>query len=161
MLAKLITAHLCRWLDGEKRMDNHSKEVRSYNMSRIRSKNTKPEELGRKALFAAGFRYRKNVRKLPGQPDVVLSKYRTVIFVNGCYWHGHEGCKYFVMPKTNVEYWGNKIECNQQRDKENHRKLKELGWHVVVIWECEICHSNKENTLKKLSEKIKGKISTV
>ena len=98
-------------------MDNHDKKTRSYNMSMIRSKNTKPEELVRKYLFSQGFRYRKNVRKLPGCPDIVLPKYKTVIFVNGCFWHGHKDCKYFVWPKSNTEYWYQKIESNVKRDK--------------------------------------------
>ena len=98
-------------------MDNHSKKVRSYNMSRIRSTNSKPEDIVRKYLFSKGLRYRKNVKTLPGKPDVVLKKYKTVIFVNGCFWHGHQGCKYFVMPKSNTEYWNKKITGNVERDK--------------------------------------------
>lgn len=137
-------------------MDNRSKESRSKNMSNIKSSGTKPEETVRKYLFSQGFRYRKNVKKLLGQPDIVLSKYKTVIFVNGCYWHGHEGCKYFVMPKTNVEFWKNKIEYNQNRDKENYRKLGELGWNVLLIWECEIRHGDKDKVLKELTAKIKS-----
>ena len=86
-------------------MDSHSKEVRSYNMSQIRSINSKPEMLVRKYLFAKGLRYRKNVKTLPGKPDIVLKKYKTVVFINGCFWHGHENCKYFVMPKSNTAYW--------------------------------------------------------
>lgn len=89
-------------------MDNHSKEVRSYNMSRIRSKNTSPEELVRKFLFAEGFRYRKNDKRYPGHPNIVLSKYKTVIFVNGCFWHDHDGCRYFIWSKSNTEYWQRK-----------------------------------------------------
>ena len=136
-------------------MDNRSKESRSKNMSNIKSSGTKPEETVCKYLFCQGFRYRKNVKKLPGQPDIVLSKYRTVIFVNGCYWHGHEGCKYFVMPKTNIEFWKNKIEYNQSRDKENYRKLEKLGWKVLLLWECEIRHGDKDKALKELAIKIK------
>lgn len=96
--------------------DVHSKEVRSYNMSRIRSKNTKPEVLLRKVLFANGFRFRLHDKKLPGKPDIVLKKYRTVIFVHGCFWHGHNGCRYFVVPKTRTAWWMNKIEGNQKND---------------------------------------------
>ena len=135
-------------------MDNRSKESRSKNMSNIKSSGTKPEEAVCKYLFSKGFRYRKNVKKLPGQPDIVLSKYRTVIFVNGCYWHGHKGCKYFVMPKTNVEFWKKKIEYNQNRDIDNYRKLEELGWNVLLIWECEIRHGDKDKVLKNLEAKI-------
>ena len=98
-------------------MDVHDKKTRSYNMSRIKGKNTKPEELVRKYLFSQGFRYRKNDKKLPGSPDIVLPKYKTVIFVNGCFWHGHKGCKHFVWPKSNEAFWKNKIETNIARDK--------------------------------------------
>ena len=102
-------------------MDVHSKETRSYNMSRIRSKNTKPEEIVRKHLFSLGFRYRKNDKRYPGTPDIVLPKYKTVIFINGCFWHGHSGCKYFVVPKSNTEFWQNKIAANIARDDEKNR----------------------------------------
>lgn len=136
--------------------DNHTKEVRSYNMSRIRSTNTKPEELVRKYLFANGMRFRKNDKRYPGHPDVVLPKYNTVIFVNGCFWHMHEGCPGFVMPKSNLEYWLPKLMRNKQRDEDNIRQLKELGWNVIVIWECELKAQNREYTLIKLIEKIKS-----
>ena len=98
-------------------MENHSKEVRSYNMSKIRSTGTKPEEIVRKYLFSKGLRYRKNVKTLPGKPDIVFPKYKSVVFVNGCFWHGHQNCRYFVMPKSNTEYWENKINNNIARDK--------------------------------------------
>lgn len=117
--------------------DNHTPEVRSYNMSRIRSKGTKPEEMVRKYLFAQGFRYRKNVRKLPGCPDIVLPKYRTVIFVHGCFWHMHN-CERFKWPASNTEYWEPKIKRNAERDRLNQEKLRADGWKVIVIWECEI-----------------------
>ena len=133
-------------------MDNHSKEIRSYNMSRIRSKNTKPEEKVRKYLFSQGFRYRKNVKSLPGCPDIVLPKYRTIIFVNGCFWHKHEGCSKFVWPKTNTDYWYKKINRNVERDAENYNNLEELGWNVFVVWECEI---NTDN-MSYLACKIKS-----
>ena len=116
----------------------------------IRSKNTKPEELVRKYLFSQGFRYRKNVRKLPGCPDIVLPKYKTVIFVNGCFWHGHKGCKYFVWPKSNAEYWYKKIENNVNRDIKNIKLLQEQGWIVLTVWECELKKERAESTLKKL-----------
>ena len=132
-------------------MDNHDKKTRSYNMSMIRSKNTKPEELVRKYLFSQGFRYRKNVRKLPGCPDIVLPKYKTVIFVNGCFWHGHKDCKYFVWPKSNTEYWYQKIESNVKRDKKNRELLKKQGWQVLTVWECELKKGKATETLKKLS----------
>ena len=135
-------------------MDVHSKEVRSYNMSRIKGKDTKPEETVRKYLFSQGFRYRKNDKKLPGTPDIVLPKYKTVIFVNGCFWHGHEGCKYFVWPKNNAEFWHKKIRDNILRDQRKVQALDLLGWKVIVVWECKI-KSDKENTLKNLIKDIK------
>lgn len=124
-------------------------------MSMIRGKNTKPEELVRKYLFSQGFRYRKNDKRLPGCPDIVLPKYNTVIFVNGCFWHMHEGCKYFVWPKTRVDFWTNKITVNHLRDKRNYMKLSECGWRIIVIWECELKPTVREEALKQLSEKLK------
>ena len=126
--------------------DCHSKETRSYNMSRIRSKNTKPEEIVRQYLFSQGFRYRKNDARFPGKPDIVLPKYKTVVFVNGCFWHKHEGCKYFVWPKSNLEFWKKKIESNVARDAKNHRLLEEMGWKVLIVWECDL----KKKTISNL-----------
>ena len=131
-------------------MDSHSKEVRSYNMSQIRSTNSKPEMLVRKYLFAKGLRYRKNVKKLPGKPDIVLKKYKTVVFVNGCFWHGHENCKYFVMPKSNTAYWQEKIHKNIERDTITYQALTQLGWNVIIVWECELKKAKRENTLEYL-----------
>ena len=136
--------------------DVHTPEQRSYNMSRIRSKNTKPEELVRKFLFSQGFRYRKNDARLPGKPDIVLPKYKTVIFVNGCFWHGHEGCRYFVWPKNNAEFWKEKITGNIQRDKHNHQLLANQGWRVIEIWECQLMKSVVDNTLQNLVLQIIG-----
>lgn len=119
-------------------MDVHEPEVRSYNMSRIKGKDTKPEMLVRKFLFAQGFRYRLHVKKLPGKPDIVLPKYKTVIFIHGCFWHGHKGCRYFVVPKTRTEWWINKIERNKQNDKIAIKALKKAQWDVITIWECEL-----------------------
>ena len=130
--------------------DIKTKEARSYNMSCIHGKDTKPEELVRKYLFSKGFRYRKNDRKLPGTPDIVLPKYKTVIFVNGCFWHGHEGCKYFVWPKNNAEFWHNKIESNINRDQRKREQLRKLGWNVIVVWECQLRTENKQVTLRQL-----------
>ncbi|MCX4262968.1 MAG: very short patch repair endonuclease [Alistipes sp.] len=129
--------------------DTLTQEQRRRCMSHIRSKNTKPEILVRHELFRRGYRYRINVSKLPGKPDIVLPKYKTVIFINGCFWHGHEGCKHFVQPKSNVDYWKSKILRNQQRDKETILKLQQLGWKVVIIWECEI---NKSQLLQTINQ---------
>ena len=137
-------------------MDNRSKEARSRNMSNIPSKNTKPEETVRKYLFAHGLRYRKNVSKLPGKPDIVLPKYKAVVFVNGCFWHGHEGCKYFVPPKTNTEFWYAKFKYNQERDERNYQKLRDLGWRILIVWECEIRHGDPQIALEKLIRNIRG-----
>ena len=135
--------------------DVHSPETRSYNMSRIRGKNTKPEQVVRKYLFAQGFRYRKNDNQLPGKPDIVLPKYKTVVFVNGCFWHAHEGCRYFVWPTNNAEFWRKKIGGNIARDEKNKRLLTELGWRVIVVWECELKYSTAEDTLKSLACRIR------
>mgnify|MGYP003803946411 CR=1 FL=1 len=126
-------------------MDILSKQQRSECMSKIRSKNTKPELALRKALYARGFRYRVNDTKLPGTPDIVLPKYKTIIFLHGCFWHGHEKCKYFNIPKTNTEFWIDKITSNVERDKVNLQKLTSLGWYVLTVWECEIRHDYKQD----------------
>ena len=132
-------------------MDVHDKQTRSFNMSRIKGKDTKPEEIVRKYLFKQGFRYRKNDKKLPGKPDIVLPKYKTVIFVNGCFWHHHHNCKYATVPKTNPVYWKEKIEKNVENDIKNYNKLVQLDYKVIVIWECEIkeCFEYRMNELIK------------
>lgn len=137
--------------------DIKSKDARSYNMSQIHGKNTKPEELVRKYLFSRGFRYRKNDRRLPGTPDIVLPKYRTVIFVNGCFWHGHEGCKYFVWPQNNAEFWRNKINANRERDAKKHHELSSLGWNVEIVWECQLRAPYRESTLTRLEEILRAR----
>ena len=121
-------------------------------MSRIKGKNTKPEDIVAKYLFAHGFRYRRNVKTLPGTPDIVLKKYKTVIFVNGCFWHAHEGCRYFVLPEENREFWNEKLLRNRERDAEKQKQLQELGWNVIVIWECELKNNKIEETLDTLKE---------
>lgn len=136
-------------------MDVHNKETRSYNMSRIKGRKTKPEEIIAKYLFSQGFRYRRNVKKLPGTPDIVLKKYKTVIFVNGCFWHMHEGCKYFVWPKDNSEFWKNKLLANKERDEKEKKEIEELGWKVIVVWECQLKKEERERTLNWLVEKIR------
>jgi len=133
--------------------DNHTKEIRSMNMSHIRSKNTKPEEIVRKYLFSKGLRYRKNVRKLPGCPDIVLKKYKTVVFVNGCFWHKHD-CGRFAWPSSNVEYWSKKINRNVERDTQNIALLTDLGWRVLTIWECQLKKEVAEQNLEILYYKI-------
>ena len=134
--------------------DVHSPEVRSYNMSRIRSRNTKPEELVRKYLFSQGLRYRKNDKRLLGKPDIVLPKYKTVIFVNGCFWHMHEGCKYFVWPKSNAEFWRDKIQGNSIRDQENYRQLSEMGWKIIVILGFQLKKDIRTKTLAEVADRI-------
>ena len=120
-------------------------------MSHIRSKATKPEILVRKWLWAHGYRYRLNVKSVPGKPDIVMRKYRTAIFVNGCFWHGHERCKLFVLPKTNTEFWQNKIEHNRQRDQRNYDILLHNGWQVLVIWACMLKKEKRETTMQQVA----------
>ena len=130
--------------------DNHTKDQRSYNMSRIRSNNTKPEKIVRSYLFSKGLRFRKNDKRYPGHPDIVLPKYNTVVFVHGCFWHRHEGCRYATTPTTNVEYWNNKFQMNTSRDKRNQEELKKMGWQVLIIWECQLKKDIRDNSLQKL-----------
>ena len=124
-------------------MDKFSKEKRSDIMSHVRGKNTKPEEAIRKYLFSKGFRYRKNDKRYPGKPDIVLPKYHTVIFVNGCFWHQHPGCISAALPETNRDYWKAKLLRNVERDAVQIRQLEEMGWYVIVLWECEISSKSK------------------
>ena len=135
--------------------DNLTKEVRSMNMSHIRSKNSKPEEIVRKYLFANGFRYRKNVKTMPGCPDIVLPKYHTVIFVNGCFWHKHD-CPRFVWPASNPDYWYQKIQRNVERDKQNINLLQQMGWKVLIVWECELKAKIRDMTLKRVVAELEG-----
>lgn len=130
--------------------DVHEPKTRSYNMSKISGKDTKPEMIVRKFLHANGFRYRLHVKDLPGKPDIVLPKYNSIIFVHGCFWHAHEGCKYFKIPKTRTDWWKDKLFRNKERGEENIRELEEMGWNVVVIWGCELKPKKREKTLKKL-----------
>lgn len=130
-------------------------EQRSRCMAAVKGKDTKPEMIVRKYLFSRGLRFRVQVRKLPGNPDIVLPKYKTVIFVDGCFWHGHEDCRYFRLPKSNVEFWKAKIERNVARDVRNEVALKALGWRVVRVWECEIkTVAQREEYLKRLYNRI-------
>jgi len=134
--------------------DKLTPEQRHLCMSHIRSKNTKPEMIVRKYLFAQGYRYRLHVKRLPGTPDIVLKKFRTVIFVNGCFWHGHEGCKYYVLPKTRTEYWQKKIARNKERDYKERLLLRDSGWHVIQLWECQLKPKERQQTLESLSYTI-------
>lgn len=127
-------------------------------MSSVKNKGTKPEILFRKALFKAGYRYRINYKRLPGSPDIVLPKYKTVIFIHGCYWHGHKLCKRQIKPKSNVNFWEHKIETNRERDSRNYSELEKKGWYVIIIWACEIDSQKKlkkklENVIVNLNEK--------
>ncbi len=131
-------------------MDKLTKEQRHRCMAAIHSRGTRPELLVRRYLFARGFRYRLNHPGLPGRPDVVLTKYRTVVFVNGCFWHGHEECGGYRLPKTNTDFWRRKIERNRERDAEERRELARMGWHCVTVWECQLRPALRERTLEGL-----------
>ena len=133
-----------------------SSSQRHHCMSRIRGKNTKPEILVRKGLHARGFRFRLHNKKLPGSPDIVLPKYGVAIMVNGCFWHGHKGCRYATKPKSNIEFWELKIKKNQHRDEVTNAHLEALGWHVITVWECELRgKSNVETRLEELADEIR------
>ena len=134
--------------------DHISPEHRSWNMSRIKGKDTKIEVKVRSWLFARGFRFRKNDKRYPGKPDIVLPKYKTVIFINGCFWHRHEGCKYATIPKTRVDYWNAKFERNVANDKLHVKQLEELGWNVITLWECELRKTYFEETMNKLEKEL-------
>ena len=136
--------------------DHLTAEKRSWNMSHIRSKDSKPETLVRKYLFSKGFRYRKNVKKLPGCPDIVMPKYQTVIFVNGCFWHKHD-CPRFVWPSSNIEYWRPKILGNVERDKKNYLELQSLGWNVLIIWECQLKEKTIDDTMCRIENQLRSK----
>lgn len=133
--------------------DVHEPEVRSYNMSQIKGKNTKPEIEVRRFLHSKGFRFRIHYNILPGRPDIVLPKYKTVIFINGCFWHGHTGCKYFKLPETRADWWKKKIFETKKRDKRKYAELKKSDWKVLIIWECEIKHK-KEQILESLLKSL-------
>lgn len=136
--------------------DVHSKEVRSYNMSRIKGKDTKPEELVRKYLHSKGLRFRKNDKRYPGHPDIVLPKYRTIIFVHGCFWHLHENCRYAVLPKSNVDFWEQKLTGNKERDRLVKAELESQGWRVIIVWECQLKKEFRDKTLNDLYSEIIG-----
>jgi DNA mismatch endonuclease (patch repair protein) len=130
--------------------DIFSPQQRHANMAAIHGKDTKPEMVVRRYLWRHGFRYRLNDPRLPGKPDIVMRRYRTCVFVNGCFWHGHEGCRYYKTPKTNTEFWVNKVKRNKMRDLKVQQKLAAMGWHSLTIWECELKPAQREQTLKSL-----------
>jgi DNA mismatch endonuclease (patch repair protein) len=141
--------------------DIKSPEARSFNMSRIRGKDTKPELIVRKYLFKNGFRYRIHNDKLPGKPDIVLPRYKTVIFVNGCFWHAHEGCKDFVWPRSNEAFWKDKIEVNVARDNANYERLRSQGWNVIICWECQLKNkARREPSLHVIADAIINNLPT-
>ena len=134
--------------------NNHTSEQRHRNMAAIHSSSTKPELKLRHALWHIGFRYLVNVKRLPGSPDIVLPKYRTVIFVHGCFWHGHRGCKSASTPKTNTDFWIAKITRNQERDQEVWRQLEAKGWSVIIVWECQLKKSVLDETIARVEAEI-------
>jgi DNA mismatch endonuclease (patch repair protein) len=137
--------------------DIHDKKTRSYNMSQIKSKDTKPELLVRKFLFSKGYRFKLHDKNLSGKPDMVLPKFKTIILIHGCFWHGHTNCKYFAMPKTRKTFWETKILGNKEKDKRNIKDLKKLGWKVIIIWECQLKPGKVDKTLKRLVERLVDK----
>ncbi|MDD4011956.1 MAG: DNA mismatch endonuclease Vsr [Sphaerochaetaceae bacterium] len=137
-------------------MDTFEKAVRSRIMSHIRGKDTKPEMLVRRYLFSRGFRYRVNDKRYPGHPDIVLPRYRTVIFVNGCFWHSHEGCKLASRPSSNTDYWDAKLKRNKENDAKAARSLEDLGFNVIVIWECQLSKSSFQQAMDDLETRIKS-----
>lgn len=135
-------------------VDKFTKETRSYVMSQIKGKDTKPEIIVRKYLFSKGLRFRKNDKRYPGSPDIVLPKYKTIVFVHGCFWHLHDGCKHAVMPKSNVDYWKKKLYGNKERDERNQKELEEMGWNVITVWECQLKKDKLKQTLEELYVEI-------
>ncbi|HRI21306.1 MAG TPA: DNA mismatch endonuclease Vsr [Panacibacter sp.] len=136
--------------------DVHTKEQRSYNMSCIKSRNTKPEIMVRSFLHRNGFRYKLHDKNLPGKPDIVLPKYKTIIFIHGCFWHGHTNCKYYVVPKTRTEWWLDKINGNIAKDVLAVKALKKEGWKIIIVWECQLKPANQMKTLHQLVRRLKG-----
>lgn len=133
--------------------DVHDKDTRSYNMSKIRGKDTKPELLVRQFLHGRGYRFRLHDQKLPGKPDIILPKYKTIILVNGCFWHGHKNCKFFKIPKTRTEWWKQKITGTVERDRKNNEELENLGWKVIIVWECQL-KNHKDTAFAEIIKKL-------
>ncbi len=129
-------------------------------MSHIRSKDTEPEILLRKQLWSHGFRYLKNDKRFPGKPDLVFPRYRSVIFVHGCFWHGHSGCDNFILPKSNIDYWKHKINSNIERDQKNWRALEALGWSVIIVWECQLAKHSLDQTIKSIESQLDANQNT-
>jgi len=138
--------------------DVHTKQQRSYNMSRIKAKDTKPEMLVRRFLHGKGFRYKLHDKTLPGKPDLVLPKYKTIIFIHGCFWHGHTSCKYFVVPKTRTKFWVTKINGNKANDAKAIKTLKKAGWKIIIIWTCHLKAKKLAKTFSKLIVHISASV---
>lgn len=136
--------------------DIFTKKKRSEIMGRIKAKNTKPELIVRRFLFAHGFRYRIHQRGLPGRPDIVLRKHNTIVIVNGCFWHGHQRCRVFKMPKSRTAFWRSKLSKNRERDQRDRRALRNAGWKVITVWECQLRKSMVEATMRKVVESIRA-----
>ena len=134
--------------------DVHNKQTRSYNMSRIRAAHTRPEMLVRKFLHANGYRYSLHKKDLPGRPDIVLTRYKTIVLVHGCFWHGHTNCKYYVVPKTRTAWWQNKIQTNKSNDEKAVKLLRKAGWKIITVWECNLKPGKLEKTLASLLKKL-------
>ncbi len=134
-------------------VDIISKEKRSWNMSRIKSKDTKPELVVRSLLHRMGYRFRLHRKDLPGKPDIVLAKYKTAIFIHGCFWHRHPKCRYAYNPKSRINFWQNKFQENVERDRKKRKELKKAGWKVIVIWECQV---NNKNSLEEIISSVKS-----
>ncbi len=136
--------------------DHLTPQQRHACMSHIRSKDTRPEQAVRRGLWRRGYRYRLNVRTLPGTPDIVLPKYRTAIFVNGCFWHGHRGCSKYTVPKSNIDFWKAKVSRNQERDALNIQRLESISWNVITVWECELSKALLPATIDRIEALIKA-----
>ena len=134
--------------------DVHSKEARSYNMSRIKGKDTAPEMLVRRYLHSLGYRYTLHNKDLPGKPDIVFPKYKTIILVHGCFWHGHENCRYFTIPKTRTKWWTDKINGNKMKDVKTAKLLKKAGWKIIHVWGCDLKKDKLEKTFAKLEKQM-------
>ena len=138
--------------------DKMTPSQRHYCMSRIRGKATKPELLVRHWLWSHGYRYRLNVKSVPGKPDIVLRKYRTAIFVNGCFWHGHEGCSLYSVPKSNTDFWIAKVQRNRERDQQEYKALHDAGWQVIVIWECQLKNTFFDDNMRKVEHSLSANL---